>query len=289
MDNKNFGTLYLCPTPIGNLEDITFRVISTLKSADLIAAEDTRHTIKLLNHFEINTPLTSYYEHNKRHKGTLLLDRLSRGENIAIVSDAGTPGISDPGEDMVRLCVENGIEVVALPGATAVTVALTVSGLPTGRFAFEGFLTTNKKNRRVHLQNVKDDMRTLIFYEAPHKLKSTLSDMLEAFGDRDIVIARELTKKFEEVNRTTIAAAIEKYEEVTPKGEFVLVISGAAETEADIEDVDIESELKRLIEQGMSGNEAAKAIAKEYSLPKREVYAVYLNLNKDFDNSRKKD
>ncbi|MCL2838335.1 MAG: 16S rRNA (cytidine(1402)-2'-O)-methyltransferase [Oscillospiraceae bacterium] len=278
------GTLYLCPTPIGNLEDITFRVISTLKSVDLIAAEDTRHTIKLLNHFEINTPLTSYYEHNKRHKGTLLLDRLLRGENIAIVSDAGTPGISDPGEDMVRLCVENEIEVIALPGATAVTVALTASGLPTGRFAFEGFLTTNKKNRRAHLEGVKDDTRTLIFYEAPHKLKSTLADMLEAFGDRDIVIARELTKKFEEVNRTTITAAIEKYEEVTPKGEFVLVIEGFVGDgvlDVPIDQSRIESELKRLIEQGLSGNEAAKVIAKEYSLPKREVYAIYLEISKD--------
>ena len=277
--NNKYGTLYLCPTPIGNLEDMTFRAISTLKMVDLIAAEDTRHTLKLLNHFDIKTPLTSYYEHNKRDKGNILLDKLMQGENIALVSDAGTPAISDPGEDLVKLCIENDIEVVALPGATALITALTASGLPTGRFAFEGFLTVNKKNRKIHLESVKNDARTLIFYEAPHKLKSTLSDMLDVLGDREIVIARELTKKFEEINRTTIAEAVEKYKETTPKGEFVLVINGADEVEVEIEEVDIENELKMLINQGLSGNDAAKIIAKQYNLQKREVYAIFLEIS----------
>jgi len=275
------GTLYLCPTPIGNLEDMTFRVISTLKLVDIIAAEDTRHTMKLLNHFEIKTPMTSYFEHNKREKGAALLERLQRGESVALVSDAGTPAISDPGEDLVRLCVDNGVEVVSLPGASAFLVALTASGLPTDRFTFEGFLTTNKKHRKAHLENVKTDTRTLIFYEAPHKLKSTLADMLTAFGDRKIVLARELTKKFEEINRTTIAAAVEKYAETAPRGEFVLVIAGAEETTPQIIDVDIEFELQSLIAQGFSGNNAAKIIAKEYNISKREVYTVYLGMEKN--------
>jgi len=277
------GTLYLCPTPIGNLEDITFRVISTLKTVDMIAAEDTRHTLKLLNHFEIKTPLTSYYEHNKQAKGEKLLEKLIAGENIALVSDAGTPAISDPGEDLVKMCIENEVEVIALPGATALITALTVSGLSTGRFAFEGFLTVNKKNRKAHLQAVKDDTRTLIFYEAPHKLKSTLSDMMDAFGDRNIVLARELTKKFEEIDRTTISKSIEKYEEVTPKGEFVLVIQGVVGGDAHIapiENIDIEQSLQFLISQGHSGNEASKILAKQYNLPKRDIYAIYLGLQK---------
>ena len=287
------GTLYLCPTPIGNLEDITLRVISTLKSADLIAAEDTRHTQKLLNHFEIKTPLTSYHEHNKRDKGAVLLGKLQRGENIALVSDAGTPAISDPGEDLVRLCIENDIEVVPLPGATAVTTALTASGLSTARFVFEGFLTTNKKQRRLHLESVKSDPRTLIFYEAPHKLKSTLADMLEHFGDRRIVLARELTKKFEEFDRTTISAAIEKYAELAPRGEFVLVVEGAKPIDNGqliidndgrisatkiVTEIQLKSELQSLITQGLSGNDAAKQLAKQYNLPKREIYAIYLKI-----------
>jgi len=273
------GALYICPTPIGNLEDITLRVISTLKSVDIIAAEDTRHTLKLLNHFNIKKPLTSYHEHNKRDKGQALLEQLLRGESVALVSDAGTPAISDPGEDLVRLCIENEIEVVSLPGASALLVALTASGLPTGRFTFEGFLTTNKKNRKSHLEGVKSDTRTLIFYEAPHKLKSTLADMLAAFGDREITLARELTKKFEEIDRTTIAAAVEKYSEISPRGEFVLVVAGCVGDgvlDVPLENIDIESELQTLISQGFSGNDASKIIAKEYNIPKREVYAMYL-------------
>jgi len=274
------GKLYLCPTPIGNLGDITLRVLETLKSTDLIAAEDTRHTQKLLNHFEIKTPLTSYHEHNKRDKGAYLLNKLQRGENIALVSDAGTPAISDPGEDLVRLCIENDVEVVPLPGATAVTTALTASGLPTARFTFEGFLTTNKKQRKSHFESVKSDPRTLIFYEAPHKLKSTLADMLEAFGDRKIVLSRELTKKFEEFDRTTISAAITKYEESTPRGEFVLVVEGFVGRDAPgtPSDEEIASELQSLISQGFSGNDASKQLSKQYNLPKRDIYAIYLEL-----------
>jgi len=290
------GILYLCPTPIGNLEDITFRVISTLKSVDIIAAEDTRHTLKLLNYFDIKTPLTSYYEHNKQAKGEKLLEKLLNGENIALVSDAGTPAISDPGEDLVKLCIESGIEVVALPGATALITALTVSGLATGRFAFEGFLTVNKKNRKAHLQAVKDDPRTLIFYEAPHKLKTTLADMFDVFGERNIVLARELTKKFEEIDRTTFSAAIAKYEEKTPKGEFVLIVAGAAtidngklkiDNDGEISaangvaEIQLKKELQLLIAQGHSGNDAAKILAKQYNLPKRDVYAIYLNISKN--------
>jgi len=277
------GTLYLCPTPIGNLEDITFRVISTLKSVDLIAAEDTRHTLKLLNHFDIKTPLTSYYEHNKMAKGQTLLDKLLKGENIALVSDAGTPAISDPGEDLVKLCIENGVEIIALPGATALISALIVSGLSTKRFAFEGFLTTNKKNRKAHLDAVKNDPRTLIFYEAPHKLKSTLADMFETFGERNIVLARELTKKFEEIDRTTLSQAIIKYEEVVPKGEFVLVVEGISanvDNQIPIDNVEIENELLSLLSQGISGNDASKIIAKQYNVHKRDVYTIYLGLQK---------
>jgi len=274
------GKLYICPTPIGNLGDITLRVLETLKSADLIAAEDTRHTQKLLNHFEIKTPLTSYHEHNKRDKGAYLLNKLQRGENIALVSDAGTPAISDPGEDLVKLCIENDVEVVPLPGATAVTTALTASGLPTARFTFEGFLATNKKRRKSHLESVKSDPRTLIFYEAPHKLKSTLADMFEAFGDRNIVLARELTKKFEEFDRTTISAAITKYEEAAPRGEFVLVVEGFVGRDAPgtPSDEEIASELQSLISQGFSGNDASKQLSKQYNLPKRDIYTIYLEM-----------
>ena len=274
------GKLYICPTPIGNLGDITLRVLETLKSADLIAAEDTRHTQKLLNHFEIKTPLTSYHEHNKRDKGAYLLNKLQRGENIALVSDAGTPAISDPGEDLVKLCIENDVEVVPLPGATAVTTALTASGLPTARFTFEGFLATNKKQRKSHLESVKSDPRTLIFYEAPHKLKSTLADMFEAFGDRNIVLARELTKKFEEFDRTTISAAITKYEEAAPRGEFVLVVEGFVGRDAPgtPSDEEIASELQSLISQGFSGNDASKQLSKQYNLPKRDIYTIYLEM-----------
>lgn len=282
----SFGKLYLCPTPIGNLNDITFRVLEVLKSVDLIAAEDTRNTLKLLNHFEISVPLTSYYEHNKAQKGGILIKKLKDGQSIALVSDAGMPAISDPGEDLVRLCIENGIEVVPLPGPSAFTTALVASGMPTGRFSFEGFLTTNKRNRKKHLEEIKNDTRTLIFYEAPHKLMYTLSDMLEFLGDREIVLARELTKKFEEFCRTTLSAAIKKYEEIPPKGEFVLIIKGAdkkaLEEERKASLPSPEELLCKYSSLGLRGKELASQVAKELALPKREVYDIYLKIKDTF-------
>ena len=278
----NYGKLYLCPTPIGNLGDITYRTLETLKSVDLIAAEDTRNTLRLLNHFEINVPLTSYYEHNKVQKGGVLMDKLKSGENIALVSDAGMPAISDPGEDLVRLCIAEGIEVVPLPGASAFTTALVASGMPTGRFSFEGFLTTNKRNRKEHLEEVKNDTRTLIFYEAPHKLMYTLADMLEVFGDREIVLARELTKKFEEFNRTTISDAIRHYEETPPKGEFVLIIKGADKNALKEEQKAAlptpEELLRKYSQTGLRSKELAARVAEELDIPKREVYNIYMKI-----------
>lgn len=282
----NYGKLFLCPTPIGNLKDITFRTLEVLKSVDLIAAEDTRNTLKLLNHFEINVPLTSYYEHNKAQKGGILMEKLKSGQNIALVSDAGMPAISDPGEDLVRLCTEEGVEIVPLPGPSAFTTALVASGLPTGRFSFEGFLTTNKRNRREHLEEIKNDTRTLIFYEAPHKLMYTLADMLEVLGDREIVLARELTKKFEEFCRTTISAAIKKYEETPPKGEFVLIIKGADKAALEEERKAAlptpEELLKEYSALGLRSKELSAKVAEELGLPKREVYDLYLKIKDTF-------
>ncbi len=279
---KQAGKLYICPTPIGNLGDITLRTLEVLKSVDLIAAEDTRHSVKLLNHFEINVPLTSYHEHNKREKGEYLLERLRGGENIALVSDAGMPAISDPGEDLVALCAANGIDVVPLPGASALTAALVASGISTGRFAFEGFLSVTKKNRAARLDEVKDDTRTLIFYEAPHKLLSTLRDMLAVLGDRKICLARELTKIHEEFFRTTISGAIERYEETPPIGEFVLIIEGKNRAELDAERTAAlpppEELLRRYAAEGMRGRELVKRVADELNMPKREVYEINLTL-----------
>ncbi|MBE7032278.1 MAG: 16S rRNA (cytidine(1402)-2'-O)-methyltransferase [Ruminococcaceae bacterium] len=282
----DYGKLYLCPTPIGNLKDMTFRTLEVLKSVDLIAAEDTRNTLKLLNHFEISVPLTSYYEHNKAQKGGVIMEKLKSGQNIALVSDAGMPAISDPGEDLVRLCIREGVEVVPLPGPSAFTTALVASGLPTGRFSFEGFLTTNKRNRKEHLEEIKNDTRTLIFYEAPHKLMYTLSDMLEVLGDREIVLARELTKKFEEFCRTTISAAIKKYEETPPKGEFVLIIKGADKAALEAERKAAlptpEELLKEYSSLGLRSKELSAKVAEELGLPKREVYDLYLKIKGRF-------
>ncbi len=278
---NNYGKLYLCPTPIGNLGDMTFRTLEVLKSVDLIAAEDTRNTLKLLNHFEISVPLTSYYEHNKAQKGGVLVDRLKNGQNIALVSDAGMPAISDPGEDLVRICIDEGIEVVPLPGPSAFATALVASGMPTGRFAFEGFLTTNKRNRKIHLSEVKDDTRTLIFYEAPHKLIYTLQNMLEVLGDREITLARELTKRFEEFYRTTISEAIEHYNEVPPKGEFVLIIKGADPKLLDEERkaaMPAPEEMLRELSDRLRGKELTNHVAEVLGLPKREVYDIYLKI-----------
>ncbi|MBZ4646108.1 MAG: rRNA (cytidine1402-2-O)-methyltransferase [Petroclostridium sp.] len=276
------GTLYLCATPIGNLEDITLRALRILREVDLIAAEDTRQTIKLLNHFEINKPLTSYYEHNKVEKGKYIVEQLLQGKDIALVSDAGTPGISDPGEDLVKLCIQNGITVSALPGPVAAITGLILSGLSTGRFCFEGFLAVNKRNRREHLEAIKNDTRTLIFYEAPHKLTNTLKDMLQILGNRNIAIARELTKKFEEVIRCTIEEAIQKFEQNMPKGEFVLIIEGANKQQVEEEkqrewaEISIYDHINMYISQGIDRKEALKKVAKDRGLSKREVYALQL-------------
>ena len=276
------GKLYLCPTPIGNLNDITYRTLETLKNVDLIAAEDTRVSAKLLNHFDIKVPTTSYYEHNKREKGNYLIEKLLSGTNIAVITDAGMPGISDPGEDLVKLCIQNSIEIEALPGPCAFATALVASGMPTGRFAFEGFLTVNKKNRLEHLQSVKNDTRTLIFYEAPHKLLSTLRDMLEVFGNRKIVLARELTKKFEEYNRTTLQDAVIYYEETPPKGEFVLIIEGADAKKLEEEYLNslpsAETLLKKYSAEGMRAKELTRRVADELKQPRREIYDLYLSI-----------
>ncbi len=272
------GKLYLCPTPIGNLGDISERVLETLRSVDLIAAEDTRVSMKLLNHFGIKKPLTSYYEHNKREKGSYLLDKLQRGETIAVITDAGMPGISDPGEDIVRLCVRHGIEVEALPGACAFATALVASGMPTGRFTFEGFLSVNKKSRREHLNSLKHEVRTMIFYEAPHKLIYTLRDMAEAFGaEREIVLAREITKKHEEYLRTTLGSASVHFESTAPKGEFVLIVRGAEPDDAkDTSNADPEELMKVCIAEGIKGKSAAKIVSAALGIPKNAAYDIYL-------------
>lgn len=279
------GKLYLCPTPIGNLGDITLRTLEVLKSIDLIAAEDTRVSMKLLNHFDIKVPITSYYEHNKREKSHYLLEKLRNGLSIAVITDAGMPGISDPGEDLVRLCIGEDIPVEALPGPCAFATALVASGMPTGRFAFEGFLTVNKRNRMEHLESIKTDTRTLIFYEAPHKLLSTLKDMLSVFGNRSIVLARELTKKYEEYNRTTLEDAMYYYEETPPKGEFVLIISGADAEELEhlrLADLPSAEELiKKYAAEGMRAKELTKRVADELKQPKRDIYDLYLSMKEN--------
>ena len=274
------GMLYLVPTPIGNLGDISQRCRETLENADFIAAEDTRVSLKLLNHLGIKKSLVSYFEHNKAFKGEQIVQRILAGETCALVSDAGSPAISDPGEDLVKQCAAAGITVCAIPGPCAVITALSISGQATGRFCFEGFLSTSKKSRREHLESLKAEQRTMIFYEAPHKLLSTLEDMAETFGpDRDISLCRELTKLHEEVVRTTLGGAIEKYTESPPKGEFVLVIAGAepvVEEEASPDDA--AARLKQLLDSGMSRKDAIKQTAKELGLPKNAVYEMALNI-----------
>lgn len=272
------GTLYLVATPIGNLEDITFRALRVLREADIIAAEDTRQTLKLLNHFEIKNTLVSYYEHNKIEKGNYLIQKLMEGKNIAIVSDAGSPGISDPGEDLVRLAVEQGITVTMIPGPAAVITGLVVSGLPSGRFAFEGFLPMNKRVRAERLKSIREDTRTLVFYEAPHKLIHTLMDLREAFGNRRIVLARELTKKFEQIIRCTLDEAVAKYDAEPPKGEFVLILEGEdekllEETRAESwNSISLEEHLRKYLDSGLARKEALKKVAEDRGLSKRDVY-----------------
>ena len=280
------GTLYLCATPIGNLGDVSARCLEIFETVDLIAAEDTRRTVQLLNHFGISKPLTSYHEHNKREKGAYIISLLKDGKNVAQVSDAGTPAISDPGEDLVRMCIENDITVTSIPGPVAGINALILSGLPTSRFAFEGFLSVNKRHRKEHLASVKNDTHTLIFYEAPHKLKTTLADMAEVFGgERRIALVRELTKLHEEVIRTTLDGALERYSDSSPRGEYVLVIEGAKEIEDDSaawwEEMTVTEHVEKYIDEGLSSKDAVKKAAADRNISKREVYSEYHNIQKE--------
>ena len=272
------GMLYLVPTPIGNLGDISQRCRETLKQADFIAAEDTRVSLKLLNHLGIKKSLVSYYEHNKAQKGNVIIERILAGETCALVSDAGSPAISDPGEDLVKQCAEAGITVCAIPGPCAVITALSISGQSTGRFCFEGFLSTAKKSRREHLESLVKEQRTMIFYEAPHKLLTTLEDMAAAFGeDRPISLCRELTKLHEEVVRTTLGEAVVKYTENAPKGEFVLIVAGAPEEEKEVaSEDDAAARVQQLMDEGLSRKDAVKQTAKELNLPKNVVYDAAL-------------
>ncbi|MCG8540534.1 MAG: 16S rRNA (cytidine(1402)-2'-O)-methyltransferase [Clostridia bacterium] len=274
MEDKR-GKLYICATPIGNLEDITIRVLNTLKEVDLIAAEDTRHTLKLLNHYEINRPLTSYHEHNRAKKGPELMGKLLQGKRIALVSDAGMPGISDPGEDMVKLCIENDIEIEVLPGASAVLTALVASGLSSQKFSFEGFLDRHKKRRRERLKRIKTEDRTLIFYESPHRLIDMLKDMREILNDRPMVAARELTKKYEEIIRGYISHIIDYFLDNPPRGEFVLLVAGTDVEDSNnkgFEELTIEEHIVLYMNKGLSKKESVKEVAKERNISKREVY-----------------
>ena len=274
------GMLYLVPTPIGNLSDISIRCRETLEQADFIAAEDTRVSLKLLNHLGIKKSLVSYFEHNKAQKGEMIVQRILAGETCALVSDAGSPAISDPGEELVKQCAEAGITVCAIPGPCAAITALSISGQATGRFCFEGFLSTAKKSRREHLEQLKSEYRTMIFYEAPHKLVNTLQDMAAAFGaGRPVSLCRELTKLHEEVIRTTLGGAIERYADQPPKGEFVLVVAGAAlQPEEVATPTDAAARVSQLMAQGMSRKDAIKQTAQELNLPKNVVYDAALEI-----------
>ncbi len=277
------GTLYLCATPIGNLEDMTFRVIKTLKEVDLIAAEDTRNTIKLLNHFEIKTPMTSYHEYNKIDKAKYLVEKMLNGTNIALVTDAGTPGISDPGEEIVKQSYQAGITVTSLPGACACITALTLSGLSTRRFSFEAFLPTDKKERKLILDSLKTETRTTIIYEAPHHLKSTLAELYSYIGNRKITLCRELTKMHETIQQMTLESAIEYYNTTAPKGEYVMVIEGISHKQLEEqsiqewEKITIQEHMDIYLTQGMDKKSAMKQVAADRGIPKREVYNSLLN------------
>ena len=277
------GKLYLCATPIGNLEDITYRVLRTLKEVDLIAAEDTRNSIKLLNHFDIKTPMTSYHEYNKIDKAYVLIRKMQEGQNIALITDAGTPGISDPGEELAAMCYDAGIEVTSLPGPAACITALTLSGLPTRRFAFEAFLPMDKKERRAVLEELVNETRTIILYEAPHKLVRTLEDLLETLGNRRMTLCRELTKKHETAFRTTIQDLITYYTSEKPLGECVLVIEGrsrqeiAEEEQASWEKISVEEHMEIYESKGVSHKEAMKLVAKDRGVTKRDIYQYLIN------------
>lgn len=275
--------LYLVATPIGNLGDMTVRAVEILKTVDFVAAEDTRVTMRLFNHFDISKPLISYYEHNKRERGQLIVDRILAGESCALVSDAGTPAISDPGEDLVELCIENGIEVIPIPGACAGICAIIASGLPTGRFTFEGFISKNKKQRIARLSELKNEQRTMVFYESPHKLTDTLKSLYDNFGDRRLTICRELTKLHEEKVYTTTEKALTLYEEKAPRGEFVLVLEGAQpiQEENDPEAVkdDAQALVRELIDGGMSLKDTAKRVSEMYGMSKNDAYKLALDVS----------
>lgn len=278
----NAGTLYLCATPIGNLEDMTFRVLRTLQEVDLIAAEDTRNSIKLLNHFDIHTPMTSYHEYNKIEKGRSLVKKLLEGQNIALITDAGTPGISDPGEELVRMCQEAGVKVTSLPGACACITALTLSGQSTRRFCFEAFLPSDKKERKTVLEELIGETRTTVIYEAPHRLKKTLQELLETLGNRRLTVCRELTKKHETVFATTLEEAVSFYERQEPKGECVLVLEGRSraslekEKQQGYQELSVQEHVKLYEDQGMDRKEAMKQAAKDRGVGKREIYQALL-------------
>ena len=281
------GILYLCATPIGNLEDMTFRAVRILREADLIAAEDTRNSIKLLSHFEIRTPMTSYHEYNKIEKGKKLTALLLEGKNIALITDAGTPGISDPGEELVKMCHEAGVTVTAVPGAAACVTALTISGLPTRRFAFEAFLPSDKKERREVLEELKDETRTIVIYEAPHRFVRTLEELLETLGDRQVSVCRELTKKHEAVCQATLEEACAYYRAHEPRGECVLVIRGRSreelrrESQRKWEELSLEEHMRYYTDQGADRKEAMKRVAKDRGISKREVYQALLRTEED--------
>ncbi len=277
------GKLYLCATPIGNLEDITLRVLNTLKEVELIAAEDTRHSIKLLNHFQIKTPMTSYHEYNKVDKAKYLVRQMEKGINLALITDAGTPGISDPGEELVKQCYEAGIEVTSLPGPAACITALTVSGLETRRFCFEAFLPWDKRERQRILKELKEETRTIVLYEAPHHLVKTLEELYEVLGEREITLCRELTKRYEEAWQTTFSQALEKFSVDEPKGEYVVVIRGKSWEELEKEQIrsweriSIKEHMEQYEKQGMDRKSAMKAVARDRGMGKREVYQYLLN------------
>ena len=268
------GKLYLCATPIGNLGDMSERLIETLKSADLIAAEDTRRTVKLLNHIGISKPLISYYRHNEQGKGDVLIKELQSGKSVALVSDAGTPGISDPGEVVTKKCIEQGIEVVPVPGPAALICALIISGMDTSRFVFEGFLPVTGKERNERISDLKNDKRTVILYEAPHKLLKTLTDLETTLGNRKVAVCHELTKIHESTLRVSLKEAVTYYTENQPKGEYVIVLEGKEQEKPDFSDITVKEHFQRYIEQGKTEKEAIKSVAEDRGVPKREIYNV---------------
>lgn len=282
--SKMPGKIYLVATPIGNLSDITFRAIETLKEVDFIAAEDTRQTLKLLNHFNIKKPLLSYHEHNKNESGEKIINEVLEGKSAAVVTDAGTPGVSDPGSDLVKLCIQNGIEVYSIPGAAAFLYALIVSGLDTSKFVFEGFLPKKAGERKIRYERLKDEDRTIIFYESPHRIKKTLDEFVEVFNDRPCAICRELTKIHEEVLRVTLKEAVEIYKEREPKGEFVIVLCGKSkeemvkEKQESFEEFTIEEHIKKYMKEGLTKKEAVKKVSEDRAIPKSEVYKYSIDI-----------